>query len=121
LKKILLVDDEEMLRQTLAVMIANMGFEVTQAADGREGLKMFKEGTFDLVITDLVMPNKEGLELIVAIRRLQPAAKIIAISGGFRVDSLDMIAKASAVGADEVLYKPFSVDELKKAIQDLGV
>lgn len=115
--KVLIVDDDADLLPILAEMLRCLGHEVTAAVDGREGLQLCRSTQFDLVLTDLVMPNKGGVEMIQAIRRFNATTKIIAMSGGYRIDSLDMIAASRAMGADEVLYKPFGAPELQRAIQ----
>jgi YesN/AraC family two-component response regulator len=114
--RILLIDDEETVRFTLAKILQREKHEVTTAANGVEAMKLVMRGKFDLVITDLVMPEKEGLETILEIRKILPELKIIAMSGGGRGSAYDYLKIASKIGADRTLTKPFSGDELREAI-----
>jgi YesN/AraC family two-component response regulator len=91
-------------------------FEVREASDGRQAIKLYTEQSTDIVITDLVMPGKEGLEMIVEMKRLHAGAKIIAISGGGRNSSQNYLKMAKAFGAQIVLAKPFSHREILEAI-----
>lgn len=113
---ILVAEDDPELAKLIIASLQRLGHSVTAVTDGRLGLKSFKEGSFDLILTDLVMPHKDGLELITAVRRLDPHVKIIAVSGGYRINSLDMMALAKASGANEILYKPFGIAELEQAV-----
>jgi len=88
------------------------GFDVEAAPDGLVGLERFQANRSDLVITDLIMPTREGVETIVALRKLSPDVRIIAISGGYRVGPADFLNLARHVGADDVLAKPFRLAEL---------
>ncbi|MFA6961833.1 MAG: response regulator [Opitutaceae bacterium] len=114
---ILLIDDDEPFRLVLKASMERMGHEVTVAKDGREGVALYMPSAFDLVITDLIMPEKEGIETIMDLRKRSPAVKIIAMSGGGRVTSVDYLKIARQVGAQSVLEKPFRYEELKTAIE----
>lgn len=96
-----------------------MGHFVVAAKDGREGVEHYTGGVFDLVITDLIMPDKEGIETIMDIRKLNAEVKIIAMSGGGRVTSADYLKIAQQVGANRILTKPFSYDDIQAAIEEL--
>ena len=104
-----------MLRLTLG----EFGHTVIEARDGIEGLASFPTDGVDLVITDIVMPGKEGIEVITELRRRHPQLKILAISGGGRVGSKDYLSIATFLGAAKVLEKPFSNAELRAAISEL--
>jgi len=91
---------------------------VVEACDGKMGLKLFSDSSPDLVITDLVMPEMEGFEVLAHIRKRQPPVKIIAISGGGRHSAVDNLRMAGHMGA-KVLSKPFSNDELMAAVSEL--
>ncbi len=104
--RILVVDDEDIIRFTLRQMLEKAGHEVFEAANGLEALKSFEELEVDLVITDIIMPVKEGIETIVELRRRQPELKIIAVSGGGRTHNLDYLQIAKRFGADGALAKP---------------
>jgi CheY-like chemotaxis protein len=119
MKHILLVEDDEVLRSLLRISLEKMGHTVTEARDGKEGLALFKKGPVDLVVTDLMMPEKEGLETIRELRRGQPELKIIAMSGGGRTNARDVLKAAKAFGATTVFSKPFSVADLRNAVEEL--
>lgn len=116
---ILLVDDDEEFRTILGESLRRAGYEVREARDGRQGLKLYRDRTADLIITDLIMPEKEGLEMIQEVRRLRPDVKIIAISGGSRDGSSDYLKIAKAFGARQVLAKPFTRDEMLNSINEV--
>ena len=113
---ILLVDDDEQFRSMLSESLRREGYDVTEAQDGREGMQLYREHPSDLIVTDLIMPEKEGLETIQEFRRDYPEAKIIAISGGSRHGSSDYLKIARTFGARQVLAKPFSRQEILEAI-----
>lgn len=116
--RILLIDDDRALRDVVAKSLAYAGHTVTQAEDGLQGIELARVATFDLVITDLVMPVKEGLETILALRQEFPALPVIAISGGLDNSTiyLDVAAK---IGAKRILGKPFTPGELIKLIEEV--
>jgi YesN/AraC family two-component response regulator len=109
---ILLVEDEPLVVETLSIAIRSKGHTCTTASNGAEGLKKFVEDHFDLVITDIVMPGKEGIETIMEMRRQVPGAKIIAISGGGRIGNVDFLGMAQNLGAMSSLKKPIRLDDL---------
>jgi len=122
--KILLIDDEDDLRAFVAVALNYHGHNVTQARSGRvitdpeKGVAAAAD--FDLIITDIVMPDSDGLETIIAARRAHPAGKIIAISGGNRgatVPGADYLLQARMLGADATLSKPFSTADLFRTVE----
>ena len=112
MQKILLIDDDPLVRRTIERILQKNGYQVHLAADGLEGLRTFRTLQPDLVITDLIMPVKEGLDTIRLLRTWSPEAKIIAISGGGRVANTDLLAEAAVLGASVVIAKPFEPDEL---------
>lgn len=116
--KILVIDDEEQIRNLLVRILGDMGHAVKTAANGAVGLKMLRHEPVDLVITDIFMPEKEGLETIMEIRRDFPRIKIIAISGGDR-DGCDYLPMTRPLGANRCLHKPFARDEMIKAVEEL--
>lgn len=103
---VLIVDDQDMVRQTLRLALETEGLDVREAGDGAEALQLYRTAPADVVVTDIVMPNKEGIETIFELRRSAPQVKIIAMSGQGTVDFLDMARK---LGADHVLRKPFEM------------
>ncbi len=112
MQRILLIDDDPLVRRTIERILQKNGYQVHLAADGLEGLRTFRTLQPDLVITDLIMPVKEGLDTIRLLRTWSPEAKIIAISGGGRVANTDLLAEAAVLGASVVIAKPFEPDEL---------
>lgn len=114
--RILLIDDDYCVRTALRLTLAKLGHTVIEAGDGVEGLKRFLSANPDLVITDIVMPEKEGLEVIMAIRAMQPSVKVIAISGNSRLRAADKLKMARQLGAVSVLEKPFTPAELQSAV-----
>jgi len=95
------------------------GHKVIEAANGNEGLKMLEQQTVDVVITDLIMPEKEGLETITEALELYPDLKIIAISGGTRLGFDSYLKIAKSLGAQRVYSKPVDLRELETAVQEL--
>jgi len=111
--KILLVDDNLDLLKLLNEIISRAGHDVVMAQDGRVALELAKREQFDLLLTDLIMPEKEGIETIVAFRKLHPATKIVAMSGGGAgVAAWDYLGIARTMGVTQTLVKPFSSAEL---------
>lgn len=119
MRKILIIDDDDQILSLLARSAELAGFAAVTAMDGREGQKLLEKQAFDLVITDLIMPEKEGMETITFIKKKFPAIKIIAISGGGRIGPETYLPAALELGADRAFAKPFSVDELLNAVRQL--
>jgi CheY-like chemotaxis protein len=115
--KILVIDDDAIVRQTLTTVLEDGGYEVFMADDGLRGMTAFRSGRPDLVITDIIMPEQEGLQTITEIRRERPDAKIIAISGGGRIANTDFLKMAKALGAMAAIPKPFDPDELVSVVR----
>ncbi len=110
--KILIIDDDQMVSATIELLLLKAGHTVTLAGNGNLGVASFKESPADLIITDIIMPEKEGIETIQEIRALSAKVPIIAISGGGRTKNYDFLRMANKLGANEVLKKPFANDEL---------
>jgi DNA-binding response OmpR family regulator len=117
--RILIIDDEDQPRRMLQQVLIRAGYEVVEARDGNEGLQLFRTSPTDLIITDILMPEKEGLETIIDLRREFPAVKIIAISGGGRTGNLNFLEVAKRLGAQRTLQKPFELQEMIAAVRDL--
>mgnify|MGYP000499714444 CR=1 FL=1 len=113
--KILLIDDDANLRTITTMALESAGHQIIEARDGKEGYRLFREHRPDLVITDLVMPEQEGIETIAQLRREQPSLPIIAISGGLARSAL-YLTIAAQIGAQHTLAKPFAIAELLGAI-----
>jgi DNA-binding response OmpR family regulator len=117
--RILVIDDEPSVRELLCAILTQEGHEVVEAADGKAGMRLFRESPVDLVITDLIMPEKEGLETIMELRRDFPEVKIIAISGGGIIHAKDYLNMACAMGAHRAFEKPFGVPDMLNAVREL--
>ncbi len=116
MSKILVIDDDPMVRKAIERILDRKGYDVVMADDGRRGLKLFESEQPDLVITDIIMPEREGIETIRAIHKIRPGAKIIAISGGGRVGNVDFLTLAAKLGAREIIAKPFDPLELTRSV-----
>jgi DNA-binding response OmpR family regulator len=116
--RILIIDDDDLLRGVISKALGYAGHEVVQAGDGQQGVDLFHATTFDLVITDLVMPVQEGVETILRLRRVQPTLPIIAISGGVTNSKL-YLEMAGKIGARRVMAKPFTPQELIAVIDEV--
>jgi CheY-like chemotaxis protein len=116
-KSILVIEDDVELLRQLGAAFAGAGYEVHAAVDGEIGLKRFRSAAPNLVLTDILMPNREGLETIMAMREVRPDVKIIAMSGGGRIGPYEFLNLAHHLGADAVLAKPFRLGDLLTLVQ----
>jgi len=116
---ILLIDDEKAILDLVGPALRKAGHDVQTALNGEEGLQRMVSHKIDLVITDVVMPVKEGIETIQLLRRGRPDLPILAISGGGRSGNLDMLQAAEMLGASATLAKPFRVDALVRIVGEL--
>jgi len=116
--KILVIDDEEQIRGLLKRVFQNQGHRVITADNGAVGLKMMAQELFDLVITDIFMPEKEGMETIIEIKRDYPTVKILAVSGGDS-QGYDYLPMTKPLGADACLNKPFSNEDIVRLVDGL--
>jgi CheY-like chemotaxis protein len=114
--KILLADDDEVLRGAMAKALQRLGYEIRTAENGRQALLVLREWLPDLIIIDLIMPEQEGLETIQMIRAKDKTVKIIAISGGGVSNPNDYLKIALHLGADAILAKPFELEKLQAVI-----
>lgn len=115
---ILVVDDDEAFRSVLRRTLVRAGYDVLEAADGAAALKTLSGARVELVITDIIMPNMEGIETIRALRRTYPHLGIVAMSGGGRMKPEGYLEGATAFGAARILRKPFDNVELFAAVED---
>lgn len=115
---ILLVDDDEAFRSVLRRGLQSAGYQVIEAEDGGVALRALRGATVDLVITDILMPGTEGIETIIAVQRLHPDLKIIAISGGGTLRPQEYLNMAKDFGVVHTLAKPFTNAEIIAAIED---
>ena len=119
MKQILIIDDDTQFRLMLRRILEKEGYEVFEAADGKQGLTCFRNTQTDLVITDIIMPEKEGVETIVALRKEYPSVKIIAISGGGRNAPGDYLTLAKKLGAHVTMEKPLNRNYLLEEVKHL--
>jgi DNA-binding response OmpR family regulator len=117
--KILVIDDDSGVREVMARALARDGHEVVTAADGNEGLSVARREPPDLVITDIFMPEREGLDTIMELRKWRPDLRIIAISGGGHFASGDYLRVARDMGAAVTLNKPIDLRALSSAVDSL--
>ncbi|HXC38208.1 MAG TPA: response regulator [Burkholderiales bacterium] len=117
--RILVVDDAQDIRSLLSAVLTMDGHRVQVAQDGDAALKIQRTTPADLLVTDIFMPNKDGMETIAAFRGEFPGVKIIAVSGGPRQGRHDYLKVALEIGADVCLLKPFGIEELSKTIRSL--
>lgn len=116
---ILIVEDDKELREMLKVSLIRHKYSVYEAVDGKDAISHFKPSIVDLVVTDLIMPEEDGLKVVMKLRELKPKLKIIAISGGGKAGPGSYLKLAKALGADAVFSKPFSVNDLISKIEHL--
>jgi len=119
--KVLVIDDNAAVRNTLRAILQSAGYEVMLAADGLAGCAAFHRERPDLIVTDIMLPEQEGITTIRKILREQPDAKIIAISGGARFNNVDFLQIARKFGAHEVFQKPFDPKEFLETAKKLVV
>jgi DNA-binding NtrC family response regulator len=115
--RILVIDDDEQIRSVLRRALEGEGHEVLEAGDGTEALRLHRATPADLVITDILMPKKDGLEVLLALRRGSPRLKVIAMSGGGRHGQMTSLEAARPLGAFASLSKPFKLDAMIEAVR----
>jgi CheY-like chemotaxis protein len=116
---VLIVEDDKELREMLKLSLLRRGITVLEAENGKDAIARFKPLLTDLVVTDLIMPEEDGLKVVIKLRELKPSIKIIAISGGGKVGPGSYLNLAKALGADAIYSKPFSVNDLISKIEQL--
>jgi len=119
MKRILVIDDEELARFTIREILEGANFEVDEAENGLIGIEKQQASPFDLIITDIIMPEKEGVETIIDLKNGFPDLKIIAISGRGRTRNLDFLKLSERFGAAKVLAKPFTEGQLLDAVNEV--
>jgi len=116
---ILIIDDEPQIRSMLKLMLERDGYEVAEAPDGIEGIRIYRQNPADLIITDLIMPNKDGIGVIIDLKKEFPDVKIIALSGGGLNKPEGYLKGAKKLGAACTLTKPIDRGEMLRAIKDV--
>ena len=119
MKRILIIDDETNILLMLKKMLERAGYEIDLASNGEEGLRLFRNAPSDLVITDIIMPEKEGLETIREMRKMQPEMKIIAMSGGGKISADNYLETAKIFGASRIMEKPFTQQAMVSIVKEL--
>lgn len=117
--RVLIIDDEHLVRDMLRQTLESVGHTVVEAANGRIAMRLWRENPADLIITDILMPEKDGLEVIRELLQDSPQAKIIALSGGSRRIDFDMLEIAKRFGAVYTLAKPFELRQLLDMVHSL--
>ena len=113
---ILIIDDDDQFRRMLRLTLTSMGHTVSEASDGRQGLKLYAAEPPDIVLTDIVMPEQDGIGTILELRQIEPGVRIVAMSGGGRIGTIDYLRVARQLGVKSVLAKPFTPDAVADAI-----
>ena len=116
-KTILVIDDDDDLREILCIRLRSAEYMVIAASDGHSGMQAYYANKPDLVITDLVMPGKEGIEVIMELQKQNPKPFIIAMSGGGKLRPEAYLSTAKLLGADSIMEKPFSSSELLDSVR----
>lgn len=119
MKKILIVDDDEQIIRAIKKILTRNNYDTDTAENGQVALDKLAQNNFDLIITDIIMPQKEGIELIRDLRKNYPDLPVIAMSGGGRVEPENYLDVAQKLGADCMLKKPFSTEELLNLLRDV--
>lgn len=118
MKKILVIDDDPSIRDMLQEVLGDEGYSVMAASDGLEALRMVKQSKPDLIVTDIIMPEQDGVGVMLQLSKEHPEIKIIAISGGGRISPESYLYMAEKFGAVRTFAKPFDINEFLAAIRD---
>jgi len=117
--RILVIDDDEQVLDMLYESLTREGYDVLRASNGEQGLRLYRQEPVDLIITDIIMPEKEGIETIIELRQDFPDVKIIAMSGGGRIGTKDYLHLAKIFGVQRTFTKPVAREQLLDAIKAL--
>lgn len=116
--RILIIDDDETILSVFQRFLSGNGYDVDLASDGRKGLRVLEEKQVDLVVTDIMMPETDGLEVVMAIQGKPDKIPVIAMSGGMHAMPMDFLPMAKKFGACKVLYKPIEMEDLLTAVEE---
>ncbi len=117
--RILVIEDDDQVRTMLCMTLGQAGYDTVEASNGKVGMRVQRETPADLIVTDIIMPDQEGLETIMKLRKECPAVPIIAISGGGRVAARDCLNDARLLGAKKTFQKPVDRGELLGTVRGL--
>ncbi len=117
--RVLVIEDDPEVRTYLVAVLTRAGHEVLEAGNGKDGVQVFNDEPCEVVITDIIMPEKDGIETILDLRRDHPNLKVIAISGGGRSTPDNYLHSAKLLGADRAIRKPFTNEEILSAVAEL--
>jgi len=117
-RSVLIVDDEEGIRNMLAIALDAAGFHVETATDGADASTVLERSRFDVIVADMLMPERDGLELLAEVKKKHKGTAFVAISGGGQVAGKFYLEMAKRLGASEILAKPFNHIELLRVIDD---
>ena len=113
------MEDDRELREMLRMLLLRRNYTVLEAENGKDAIMHFKPSLTDLVVTDLIMPEEDGLKVVIRLKEMKPSIKVIAISGGGKVGPGSYLNLAKALGADAVFPKPFAINDLVGKIEQL--
>lgn len=116
--RILVIEDSADIRTLIAGMLKPLGFEVREAEDGVQGLQAYREAPADLVLLDMFMPEKDGLETLRELRQLDPGARVVAMTGGGTRNNVNILKSARLLGASALLLKPFTTAQLRAVVTE---
>lgn len=117
--RVLIIEDDNEVREFLQSLLERAGYETVTAVNGKEGVELFRTAVVDLVITDIIMPEKDGIETLMDMKRTNPGLKVIAISGGGRAEPENYLHSARLLGADHTIKKPFTNEDILEAVGTL--
>ena len=116
-QRILVADDDPGIRRTLHIGLTRAGYDVVEARDGEEAMRLWRDDGADLVISDIYMPDKDGLEVIRELRAASPTTPVIAMTDGGRSKNLDPLRHSETFGASRTIAKPFTLEEMLEAVR----
>jgi CheY-like chemotaxis protein len=116
---ILVIDDDDQFRKLLRKLLEKEGHTVAEAGNGKEGMRCCRQTSCDLVLTDIVMPDQEGIQTIIELRRQFPGVKIVAMSGGGQIGPDSYLDLARKLGAQQTLTKPFDLQALRSVLDSV--
>lgn len=117
--RVLVIDDDPLIRQTIRFALEEAGFCVDEAESGVDGCRAAADGDFDLMITDILMPDKDGIETIIEVKRTRPDLQILAMSGGGKIDGGEFLNLARRLGVNDTISKPFQIGALLAKVERL--